>query len=134
FIKLLNDEYSKRAKKEKHVNHNAIDTDESDTNLSEKNIGLALNVRKMPKIQDTTSSTNNRTSKLSRKKAKKGKQVDHNAPANVDESDPNNNSKGTKKGKQVDHNTPINVDESDPNDAKKGKQFDHNAPINVDDI
>ncbi|CAG8551954.1 11301_t:CDS:2, partial [Scutellospora calospora] len=120
---------SKRAKKGKHVNYNAINTNESDTNLSKKNIGLALNSREISKIQDTTSSTNNRTSKPSRKKAKKGKQVDHNAPAN----NPYDNSKGTKKGKQVDHNTPIDVNESDPNDAKKGKQFDHNAPINIDE-
>ncbi|CAG8758590.1 6614_t:CDS:2, partial [Racocetra fulgida] len=91
-------------KKGMHVEHNAvIDIDESDTNLSGKNI------------------------------TKKGKQVDHNAPADVDRSDLNDNSKHAKKGKQVDHNAPIDVDESDPNDAKKGKQADHNAPINVDE-
>ncbi|CAG8792692.1 16058_t:CDS:1, partial [Cetraspora pellucida] len=147
---------SKRAKKEKHVNHNMIDTDESNTNLSEKNIDkfvysiilhyiklvnnyflklieLALNSHKMPKIQDTTSFTNNRTSKLNKKNAKKGKQVDHNAPANVNKNDLNDNNKGTKKEKQVNYNTPININKSYLNNAKKEKQFDYNAPININE-
>ncbi|CAG8842752.1 37010_t:CDS:2, partial [Gigaspora margarita] len=126
---------SKRAKKETHADHNAfIDTNKSNTNLLKKNIRLAFNISEMLETQDTTFSTNNRTRvhKLSRKKAKKGKKVDYNALANVDESDPNN-SKGAKKGKQDDHNAPIDVDEIDPNNTKKEKQVDHNASIDVDE-
>ncbi|CAG8570449.1 9708_t:CDS:2, partial [Cetraspora pellucida] len=73
----------------------------------------------------------------------KRKQVNHNAPANVDKSNLNNNSNGTKKEKQVDHNTPIDVNESDSNNAKKEnnlitmhlsiKHINYNASIDVNE-
>ncbi|CAG8519537.1 88_t:CDS:2 [Racocetra persica] len=81
------------AKKGKNINHNTlINVDDSDPTLPERNINLAQNISRMFETQDMVASTNNKTKAYkpngNSKKAKKEKQVYHNASINVDDNDP----------------------------------------------
>ncbi|CAG8672554.1 5903_t:CDS:10, partial [Racocetra fulgida] len=115
-----------KAPKEKHVDHNTpIDINESDQSSSEKNIEPTFNSSEMLDPQDTTTPPNNKPK--TRSNVKKGKTIDHNAPINVDDSDPGLSEKN------IHMVAPTNNKTKTRSNAKKGKNIDHNAPINVDD-